>query len=111
MGPRSGDRGEIVTSTAKHPTQRSLQWGRGPETAESPLNLTLTKQSLPLQWGRGPETAERRQAPAQRPGAPCFNGAAVRRPRRAAHCRPVATFPKRLQWGRGPETAERSAKC
>src|SRR5258707_662825 len=61
-----------------------LQWGRGPETAESARVNSSGRVNPRLQWGRGPETAESAETPYLNP---MISG---------------------LQWGRGPETAERT---
>jgi hypothetical protein len=105
-GPETAE--SHATGMRALPQIRPLQRGRGPETAESPSlrraevrvedastgprsgdrgESTCSKAKSPkpaLQRGRGPETAER----LSRRGSPCrgnwlFNGAAVRRPRRA----------------------------
>jgi hypothetical protein len=82
-GPRSGDRGELNMSTWSQAKRWLLQRGRGPETAESLVRFS----------------------PVVRPI--CFNGAAVRRPRRVDSFYNSATRNGELQRGRGPETAER----
>ena len=85
----------------REPTR--LQWGRGPETAESrrrasPLSDCASmgprsgdrgesrrgRRAWPsaLQWGRGRETAESARRDPARARDAGFNGAAVRRPRR-----------------------------
>ena len=135
--------------------QLPLQWGRDPEAAESGFETCDSGDGRSLQWGRDPEAAERIGGkysrfdswPASmgpRPGgrgeivSPSqppvdlkgFNGAATRRPRRAAEAgaasrggsgasmgpRPGGrgeilrefgpdAIPE-LQWGRDPEAAE-----
>ena len=82
MGPRSEDRGErkgaigaLVASrcfngaAVRRPRRDvepvtavfrlpPLQWGRGPKTAESGLEVLQLPPGNALQWGRGPKTAE-----------------------------------------------------
>ncbi len=81
MGPRSFDRGdqEVRSSIESLVT---LQWGRGPLTAETAPVSPTRSWAKPLQWGRGPLTAE------------TSNGKGG-----VANC-------AGLQWGRGPLTAE-----
>ena len=62
-----------------------LQWGRDPKTAERVRLRPLVPHEQVLQWGRDPKTAERRAGSvAFGWGSLGFNGAAIRRPRKAA---------------------------
>jgi hypothetical protein len=131
-GPRSGDRGERTSEANWKQPLKWLQRGRGPETAES--LVLLLGQHERRDASTGPRSGDRGELlpmfpnPAKRGG---FNGAAVRRPRRAARSRrrrprggTASTGPRSgdrgeraascsgaarkppLQRGRGPETAE-----
>ena len=57
MGPRSEDRGDLPNNR-RWKTVSTLQWGRGPKTAETALPTLVTQGVEMLQWGRGPKTAE-----------------------------------------------------
>ena len=126
-GPRSGDRGEL-RARSRLVGVHWLQRGRGPETAESAgLHGSANWRVRRASTGPRSETAESRRRNPMPSRARRFNGAAVRRPRRAH--RPSArtcgalqrgrgrrprrercrTRRRRLQWGRGPETAESGA--
>src|SRR4051794_8945856 len=110
MGPRSGDRGETSKRAFSASTTDELQWGRGPETAES---FEVDEPEAAEIWASmGPRSGDRGESRLRGRGrarAFCFNGAAVRRPRRALVPLKEPIFIVSLQWGRGPETAESSA--
>jgi hypothetical protein len=118
--------------TKLHSSEAMLQRGRGPETAERPY----AKRDLAAAQAAstGPRSGDRGEFDAPDctvRSRPCFNGAAVRRPRRERRSRDGAaeasasTGPRSgdrgeiqtssfanaptaaLQRGRGPETAER----
>ena len=69
-----------------------LQWSRGLSTAEGGLARGSYQLGVLLQWSRGLSTAEGRSTAALASGSsPCFNGAAVFRPRRATSTSWTAT--------------------
>ena len=105
--PRSEDRGEFATDIGR-PWQRLLQRSRGPKTAESGSRYRARPGQSPLQRSRGPKTAEspRMARISRRSAAFGFNGAAVRRPRRALIAVAASAASASLQRSRGPKTAE-----
>ena len=111
MGPRSGDRGERARAADARAAQRRLQWGRGPETAESSAMRRSAGRPRTCA-SMGPRSGDRGEHDQPQRSASrfttCFNGAAVRRPRRVRRAMRLASARSStsLQWGRGPETAE-----
>jgi hypothetical protein len=104
-GPRSGDRGEAPAHDHLRFHAKRLQRGRGPETAESLLWELKNRVDDMLQRGRGPETAESRPSMrAMMSRENCFNGAAVRRPRRAE---PAPDEPPGKKASTGPRSGDR----
>ena len=85
--PRSEDRGEILAGPLP-PSTGWLQRSRGPKTAERPIYRRLCFRL-----------------------AFCFNGAAVRRPRRGANDDTTPSVVTKLQRSRGPKTAERAGRA
>ena len=89
------------------PRPRTLQRGRGPETAES-FATTRPRRSGPVA-STGPRSGDRGETPTQPTNhnqTNSFNGAAVRRPRRGGSGQRRGRPSAGLQRGRGPETAE-----
>jgi hypothetical protein len=131
-GPRSGDRGELSLALRERLAASGLQRGRGPETAER--RDTMREAFAAGAASTGPRSGDRGESPpapdprsARRASTGprsgdrgerraalmpprtkrCFNGAAVRRPRRVASWSKSSSPSAKLQRGRGPETAER----
>ena len=112
MGPRSGERGRAPVEFALLCVTARLQWGRAPESAEGRGSPRWFLGGTRLQWGRAPESAE---GPATstwtRSAGSRFNGAALRRARKATSSSSGTMRRRLLQWGRAPESAEGSLRA
>ena len=75
--------------------------GRGKCVVETPMKKLFLRQ-----WGRGQTAAESCRLPRWRRGRPGVNGAAAKRPRKAASSKEAYAPRSSRQWGRGQTAAE-----
>ena len=113
MGPRPNGRGKSRRRVPAVQAWNVRQWGRGQTAAESFARLGGAIYIFRRQWGRGQTAAERPTRCSAGRCAPGVNGAAAKRPRKAAEYGTAWTVPVRVNGAaaKRPRKGERGRRA